>query len=133
MQRTMTHSRVPVALAVVAALALVGCKEQPLAIMACDPPLMVSVAPMNVTVAVGARARMLAVVVGTCGHPHAVTWAVQDTATATVEALPDSAGFSVAVVTGRSAGSTSLIATSTADLRVKAAALVNVSVVLPPD
>jgi hypothetical protein len=123
-----------VALAVAAGLAPFACTrgETPVQVM-CDPPLMVSVAPMNMTVSVGGRARVLAVVVGTCGHPHTATWAVQDTATAAVEALPDSAGFAVAVVTGRSAGSTTLIATSTVDLTVKAAAAVNVIVVPPPD
>jgi hypothetical protein len=116
-------------LAAAATFGPVACKEQPLVDVCNDLPPMVSVSPANLTVSVGVRTRMLAIVTGTCvsSDPRTVTWVVQDTAVASVEAAPDSAGYSVAIVTGRSVGSTILIATSTVDATVKAAAIVTVA------
>ncbi len=117
-----------IALVLAAGLASAAC-EDPQAVIRvpCDPPLTILVSPSNVALVVGGRAQVAAAVSGTCGHPNTVTWEMQDTATATVEAAPDSAGPSRAFVTGKAAGHTMLIVTATADITVKAAVAIMVA------
>ena len=87
-----------------------------------ETPLTISVSPSSVTLNVGGTAQIVALVTGgPTGTAHTATWSSSNANVASVDAN--------GVVTAKAAGSTSIIATATADATVKAAAAVTVNAV----
>ncbi len=81
-----------------------GCEKHVASVdVPCFLPLTTMASPSNVALAVGERVRVVARVIAACPPvtETTFTWEVRDMATATVEAAPDSAGASVAILTGR--------------------------------
>ncbi len=118
----------PLAVAgLVALLGGAGCEGRHALVQPCPAFFAITISPATLTTVVGQRGRATGIVTAVCIPDRRLTWRTADTAVATVVQSYDSADVAVAVVLGRAAGTTTLIATAVQDPTKSAAAIVTVA------